>query len=344
MLASLVDAPLDDPQLVYEPKYDGIRAIVQIAAGGVHLWSRLGNEKAHQFPEITAALERWAKRRKAPLVLDGEIVALDGKGEPTGFQQLQGRIHLQEASEGREGRVALIAFDLLRDGDVDYRDRRWTDRRAALEKIFGKTGSRILRISRAVRGDGRALYKDAMEQGWEGLIAKHADSLYKSGKRTPDWRKLKIVHEQEFVVGGWTDPRQTRANFGALLLGVYERRATSDGQRLVYAGHTGTGFNEKELARLMKLLRPLATTECPFVPRPKTNEKPHWVRPELVAQIKFTEWTADGRLRHPVYLGLRDDKLATEVVREEAKAEARHSAFRANSHRIPKAAVRDSQD
>src|SRR5260221_12066481 len=322
MLASLVDAPLDDPQLVYEPKYDGIRAIVQIAAdGAVHLWSRLGNEKAHQFPEITAALERWAKRRKAPLVLDGEIVALDGKGEPTGFQQLQGRIHLQEASEGREGRVALIAFDLLRDGDVDYRDRRWTDRRAALEKIFGKTGSRILRISRAVRGDGRALYKDAMEQGWEGLIAKHADSLYKSGKRTPDWRKLKIVHEQEFVVGGWTGPRQTRTYFGALLLGVYESRTPNEAripnpESLLYVGHTGTGFNEKELARLMKLLKPLETKECPFAETPKTNERPHWVRPELVAQIKFTEWTADGKLRHPVYLGLRDDKKPDEVHRE----------------------------
>jgi bifunctional non-homologous end joining protein LigD len=371
MLASLADAPLDDPQLVYEPKYDGIRAIVQIAAGGaVHLWSRLGNEKTHQFPEIAAALERWAKRRNAPLVLDGEIVALDGKGEPTGFQQLQGRIHLQEASGGRQGRVALIAFDVLRDGDRDFRDRPWTERRAALERIFGKTGSPILRISHAVRGDGQALFKDAMEQGWEGLIAKHADSLYKSGKRTPDWRKLKIVHEQEFVVGGWTDPRQTRAYFGALLLGVYapmapgtrpeaaKARSTrheaptthheapnthheapnthhqSPNTRLVYVGHTGTGFNEKELARLMKLLRPLATAKCPFVPCPKTNERPHWVRPELVAQIKFTEWTTDGKLRHPVYLGLRDDKRPTEVVREESKADSRRSAFRPKSDRI----------
>src|SRR5262249_53996660 len=131
-----------------------------------------------------------------------------------------------------------------------------------------------------------------------------------SGKRTPDWRKLKIVQEQEFVVGGWTDPRHTRTYFGALLLGVY------DGDRLVYAGHTGTGFNEKELARVAKLLKALETPECPFTPRPKTNERPHWVKPELVAQIKFTEWTADGKLRHPVYLGLRDDKRPTEVKRE----------------------------
>src|SRR5947199_6666790 len=140
MLASLADAPLNDPHLVYEPKYDGIRAIAEIRGrrsrsdhrSRVSLWSRLGNEKTSQFPEIASALERWAKKRKAPLVIDGEIVALDDKGQPTGFQQLQGRIHLTDGSTGA-ARVALIAFDLLRDGDVDYRDRPWTERRAALE-------------------------------------------------------------------------------------------------------------------------------------------------------------------------------------------------------------------
>ena len=331
MLASLADAPLDDPQLVYEPKYDGIRAIVEIAPKGrVRLWSRLGNEKTRQFPEIAAALEKWARARKEPLVLDGEIVALDAKGEPAGFQQLQGRIHLSGSDAasppdppdppGRSSRVALIAFDILRDGRTDFRDRPLVERRAALEKVFGRTGSPVLRISDQVSGDGRALYKQALDRGWEGLIAKHARSLYKSGKRSPDWRKLKIVHEQEFVIGGWTEPRQTRAYFGALLLGVYE------GRDLVYTGHTGTGFNEKELARVMKLLTPLETKTCPFKTKPKTNEHPHWVRPELVAQIKFTEWTADAKLRHPVYLGLRDDKKATEVRREDA-VRVRSSAF-----------------
>jgi bifunctional non-homologous end joining protein LigD len=367
MLASLADAPLDDPQFVYEPKYDGIRAIVEV--GGrvssqnkakdketrppiVHLWSRLGNEKTHQFPEIAAALQKWARGRNEPLVLDGEIVALDDKGEPTGFQQLQGRIHLggrgseDHARRGDGGRgsagaasarsnpdpiepvdrVALIAFDVLREGKTDYRDRPLRERRAALERIFGRTGSPLLRISRQVRGDGRALYKEAVEHGWEGLIAKQVDSLYKSGKRTPDWRKIKIVHEQEFVIGGWTEPRQTRSYFGALLLGVYEHAAESgttgksripNPASLVYAGHTGTGFTDKELARVMKLLKPLETKESPFKSRPKTNERPHWVRPELVAQIKFTEWTADAKLRHPVYLGLRDDKRPAEVRREE---------------------------
>src|SRR3954471_9356716 len=313
MLASLVDAPLDDPQLVYEPKYDGIRAMVEIAPrGGVRLWSRLGNEKTQQFPEIVAALTDWARRRKQPLVIDGEIVALDAKGDPTGFQQLQGRIHLTDgaAPAASDGRVAFIAFDIIRDGRTDYRERRLTERRAALEKLFAGAASPLLRISEQVRGDGRALYDLALERGWEGLIAKHADSVYKSGKRTPDWRKLKIVHEQEFVVGGWPEPRQTRSYFGALLLRGYE------GAALTYIGHTGTGFNEKELARVMKLLKPLEIKNCPFKNKPKTNERPHWVRPELVAHIKFPEGTSDAKLRHPVYLGLRDDKKPADVVRE----------------------------
>src|SRR5580704_7507010 len=314
MLASLADAPLQDPQLVYEPKYDGIRAIAEIGAPGaargtaaagrgtargaatkgrgaargtgirppVRLWSRLGNDKTSQFPEIAAALGTWAAKRKAPVVLDGEIVALDANGQPTGFQQLQGRIHLiggQGPAPGAESgdalpagaRVAFVAFDILSDGKADLRGRPLLERRAALERAFGRTNSPLLRISEMVHGDGRALYQRALDQGWEGVIAKHAASLYKPGKRTPDWRKLKIVHEQEFVIGGWTEPRQSREYFGALLLGVYEDGA------LVYVGHTGTGFNERELARVMRLLKPLEIKEAPFRSRPRTNERAHWV-------------------------------------------------------------------
>jgi bifunctional non-homologous end joining protein LigD len=327
MLASLTDASLADPQFVYEPKYDGIRAIAEIAPKGrTRLWSRLGNEKTHQFPEVVAALESWARRRTTPLVLDGEIVALDGDGKPAGFQQLQGRIHLREP--GRSS-VALIVFDLLHDGTTDYRRRPLTERRAALERLMTRTND-IIRISRQVRGDGRALYEQALAEGWEGLIAKHAASLYQSGKRTPDWRKIKILHEQEFVIGGWTEPRETRTYFGALIVGVYgvaSRRSSVSSRReppgpspqpLIYVGHIGTGFNERELARVMALLKPLEIKTSPFVSTPKTNERPHWVRPELVAQVTFTEWTTDGKLRHPVYLGLRDDKKAADVRREEA--------------------------
>jgi len=331
MLASLADAPLDDPKLAYEPKYDGIRAIAEVSgatdrpARRVRLWSRLGNEKTDQFPEIAAALERWSRHQKASIVLDGEIVALDAKGQPTGFQQLQGRIHLTEGQNPPRHSAAYIAFDLLREGDTDLRDRPFAERRAALERVFGRTGSPILRISEVAYGSGRALYKRALASGWEGLIAKDVESRYRSGKRTPEWRKLKIVHEQEFVIGGWTEPRQTRPYFGALLLGVFDdipgnaNARKGPGSRagsLVYTGHTGTGFNERELARVMKLLEPLEIHESPFSVRPRTNERPHWTAPKLVAQIKFTEWTADGKLRHPVYLGLRDDKNPRDVRRE----------------------------
>jgi len=316
MLASLADPPLADASLVYEPKYDGIRAIAEVPAApadhDVLLWSRLGNEKSAQFPEIAGALAGWGRRRGEPVVLDGEIVALDEKGQPAGFQKLQGRIHLTDGSAAPTPRrsptpksaalsskpsalqasqpsalqassqpVAFIAFDILRRGRADLRERPLHERRAILEEVFLNTGSPLLRISEQVRGDGHRLYEQALERGWEGLIAKQVDSKYKSGKRTPDWRKLKIVQEQEFVVGGWTEPRQSRQYFGALLLGVYEEapkdvangrtRGARRGQEssansassavgtFTYVGHTGTGFNERELARVMRLLRPLET-------------------------------------------------------------------------------------
>ena len=341
MLASLVEAPLTDPELVYEPKYDGIRAIAEVSETTVRLWSRLGNEKTAQFPEIVAALHAWARRAHASVILDGEIVALDAKGKPTGFQQLQGRIHLSGgATRGARAfspapgvKTAFIAFDLLREDRTDLREEPLTARRESLERVFGGAASKILRLSESVRGDGRALYKRAVDSGWEGLIAKLASSKYRSGRRTPDWRKLKIVHEQEFLIGGWTEPRQSRTYFGALLLGVYDDSAAqgsrlktqgsklkgqkhSQALELIYVGHVGTGFDERELARLMAMLKPLETKSCPFHEPPKSNERPHWVKPVLVAQVKFTEWTSDGRLRHPAYLGLRDDKKPEDVRRE----------------------------
>jgi bifunctional non-homologous end joining protein LigD len=381
MLASLADPPLADPGLVYEPKYDGIRAIADVPAGtssdAVVVWSRLGNDKTAQFPEIAAALTTWARRRSEPVVLDGEIVALDGQGRPAGFQKLQGRIHLTEGPAARTPRrspkaanakalslkalsqkalshktlspppsalqqpVAFIAFDILRRGRTDLREHPLHERRKILEEVFSNTRSPLLRISDQVRGDGRALFDQAHEQGWEGLIAKQIDSKYKSGKRTPDWRKLKIVKEQEFVVGGWTEPRQSRQYFGALLLGVYGDSG------LTYVGHTGTGFNERELARLMRLLQPLETTACPFAVRPKSNERAHWVRPTLVAQVKFTEWTDDNKLRHPVYLGLRDDKKPEEVRREtktNANVRSGSSRIQSGTPRSMPAQVRRTPD
>ena len=314
MLATLEEAPLQSAGLVYEPKYDGIRALVEVDPGRrapVRIWSRLGNEKTAQFPDLVAALTRFAKKLHGPVVLDGEIVALDEKGEPAGFQRLQNRIHLTESnSAAAAGRVALIAFDILRDGDEDLRPAPLDERRARLERVFRNTGSPILRLSDVVPGDARELFQHALGHGWEGLIAKEAHSVYHSGKRTRDWRKIKIVHEQEFVVGGWTDSRTADRPFGALLLGYYE------GGGLKYAGHTGSGFNQRELERVIRLLKPLEVAASPFTTRPRTNERPHWTKPSLVAQLKFTEWTDDGLLRHPIYLGMRDDVKPEDVRRE----------------------------
>jgi bifunctional non-homologous end joining protein LigD len=319
MLAALDEAPLCDPHLVYEPKYDGMRALVEVIPGadrsGVSIWSRLGNDKTSQFPELVRTLDRFRHKLKAPILLDGEIVALDETGEPAGFQHLQGRIHLTGIPRDRPGRspkidVALIVFDVLRDGQEDLRSLPLTTRRARLERIIGAAGGDTLRLGEFVPADGRALYREAQARGWEGLIAKAADSLYRTGRRSRDWRKLKIIKRQEFIIGGWTEPRDSRPFFGALLLGVY------DGPRLRYVGHAGAGFTHAELARVHALLRKVETATCPFDHRPLTNERPHWTDPRLVAEIKFTEWTADGKLRHPTYLGLRDD-VRPETIRRE---------------------------
>jgi bifunctional non-homologous end joining protein LigD len=318
MLASLGGAPLEDGHLAYEPKYDGIRAIVEVepggAAGSVRVFSRTGRDKAAQFPELVSALAQYGRGLKAGLVLDGEVVALDARGEPAGFQHLQGRIHLTGARDvraamGRVG-VAFIAFDILRDGGQDLRGLSLAVRRARLERAFGDTGSGLLRLSEFVPADGRGLYQRALANGWEGLVAKHLDSRYRSGQRSPDWRKVKITLEQEFVVGGWTEPRGARGGFGALLLGIQA------GGALEYVGHTGTGFTEAELRRVRALLAPLEADACPFRTVPATNERAHWARPVLVAEVRFAAWTADGKLRHPVYLGLRDDVAPDDVTRE----------------------------
>ncbi len=317
MLATLEDAPLQRKGLIYEPKYDGIRALVEINPAQrppVRLWSRLGNDKTAQFPDLAAALTSFSRELKKAIVLDGEIVALDEHGEPAGFQRLQNRIHLTAPdTRTAAGRVAFIAFDILRDGDEDVRPLPLTERRARLDRVFRNPGSPILRRSEVVADDGRELHRQALERGWEGLIVKDASSVYHSGKRTRDWRKLKIVQEQEFIVGGWTEARTTGRPFGALLVGYY------DNGTLKYAGHSGGGFDQRELDRLIRLLKPLEIPTSPFSIRPRTNERPHWTRPVLVVQLKFTEWTDDGLLRHPIYLGLRDD-VVPETVKREKKA------------------------
>lgn len=348
MLASTGDAPLDSAALAYEPKYDGIRAIVSVGPPSeVRFWSRLGNEKTVQFPEIATALHDWARTLDDPVILDGEIVALDARGEPTGFQNLQGRIHVKNppprATEPRRHgeplSLALIVFDVLRIGDQDLRPLRLKERRARLEKLLRGMDDPRIRISMQVAGDGRALHARAQEEGWEGLIAKRLDSIYRSGKRSPDWRKLKLVRRQVCVVGGWTDPRGSRPFFGALLLGIHDDRG-----RLEYVGHTGAGFTDAELGRVWKQLHALETKASPFATTPKTNERPHWTKPKLVAEVKFTEWTTDRKLRHPTYLGLRDDIKPEDVKKEPdvvfKKPVGRATAPPAHARRGPRSSAR----
>ena len=329
MLAVVADAdpPLTDPQLLYEPKYDGIRAIVEVAPGEprprVRFWSRNGNEKTTQFPEIAAALETWAQALTAPVVIDGEIVALHADGRPAGFQRLQNRINV--SVPGYRSRkpilppdqqpAALIAFDLLRDGDTDWRARPLIERRAALEALFRRAPapSSTLRLTEQSRGDGRDLYRRAQEEGWEGLLVKAARAPYRDGRRSPEWRKMKLLKQDEFVVGGYTEPKGTRVRFGSLILGIWPARGGKKAAGLTYIGDVGTGFTHGELERVWRLLEPLRTETCPFAVRPKPLGVPRWVKPVLVAQVRYTEMTDDQRLRHPVYLGLRDDKEAMEV-------------------------------
>jgi bifunctional non-homologous end joining protein LigD len=325
MLATLAEAPLKQKGLVYEPKYDGIRALVEIVPSArgarVHIWSRNGNEKTAQFPAIVKALEAAGRKLEAPVVLDGEIVALDERGRPAGFQRLQGRMHLLGARDVERAEQAqpaiFIAFDILRDGKNDLTRLPLTERRKRLERVIAllKADEHLIRLSEQVKDDATGMYERAMKEKWEGLIAKDAASTYQPGRRSPAWRKIKLLQEQEFVVGGWTEPRQTRQHFGALLLGVHDEKSGD----LKYVGHTGTGFDQKALDRVSKLLKARETKTSPFSEKIKTNEPAHWVRPDLVAQVRFTEWTADNKLRHPVYLGLRDDKGAREVIREGAK-------------------------
>ena len=322
MLATLADPPLRQPGLIYEPKYDGIRAIVDLRPGGeVHLYSRNGNEKTNQFPGLARALKTFASKLKAPLVIDGEVTALDKKGRPLGFQHLQGRLHLQ--SEHHLGLLdagspaALFTFDILREGHEDLRGLPTIARRLRLQRAFKPSPSlsHLLRVTEIAIDDGEPMYQRALDEGWEGLIVKDGMGVYESGRRSPTWRKLKVLQEQEFVIGGWTEPRLSRQGFGALLVGYYDAPGGKSGQ-LIYAGSVGTGFTGKELDRVYRLLKARERTASPFKDRIKTRERQHFVAPELVAQIKFTEWTQEGYLRQPVYLGLRDDKPARDVVRE----------------------------
>jgi bifunctional non-homologous end joining protein LigD len=295
MKAVLTDQPFSDPAWIFERKLDGVRCLAARDGREVRLLSRTGREMSDSYPELAEAISGEAVD---DFVVDGEIVAFEHG--ITSFSRLQRR--------GQE-RVAvyLYLFDVLALAGHDTTGLPVRSRKALLRRSLDFHG-RVRYLQHRNR-DGEALFRDACERGLEGLIAKRADSTYVHG-RSRDWLKLKCSHEQELVIGGYTAPRGSRTEFGALLVGYYE-----DG-RLRYAGKVGTGFDRHTLESLGKRLRSLERDTPPFADVHPVPPGTGWVEPELVAQIGFTEWTRDGRLRHPRYLGLRDDKPAREVVRE----------------------------
>ena len=294
MKAVLTDDRFSDPGWIFERKLDGIRCVAIKADRRVRLLSRNHLSLNSRFPEVVEALEEDAATQ---FVLDGEVVAF--AGAQTSFARLQQRGE-------RPVSVFYYVFDILHLAGEDTTDLPLRERKAVLRRALAFHGP--VRLTPHRNADGEALFREACRKGWEGLIAKRADSRYVHG-RSRDWLKLKCSAEQELVIGGYTPPKGSRTDLGALLLG------DDDGGRLRYAGKVGTGYDTATLRSLRARLDALAVARSPFddVVRERAV---HWVRPELVAQVAFTEWTRDGRLRHPRYLGLRDDKSAGEVVRE----------------------------
>ena len=310
MLATLTDDRFSDPDWLFERKLDGERCLAFCRNGRVTLKSRRQNVVSDAYPEIVAALEK--RRITDDFIVDGEIVTF--VGTQTSFQQLQRRIHLRAPDRIVRSSVPVFyyLFDLVHLGAHDLTDVPLVDRKALLKQAF--TYRSPLRFSTHRIGRGERYFDEACRRGWEGIIAKDGRSPYIHG-RSKSWLKFKCSFGQELVIGGYTDPKGSRFGFGALLVGHY------DGDRLVYAGKVGTGFDAATLRDLTERLLALETDASPFATvgaarRDVAGEAVHWVRPKLVGQVAFSEWTTDGRLRHPRFEGLRDDKAAREVVRE----------------------------
>jgi DNA ligase D-like protein (predicted ligase) len=308
MKAKLNDRPFSDPAWVFERKLDGIRASVHRDGNGVTLTSRTEKPLTPAYPELVEALEA---EPAGDFVADGEIVAFDGTR--TSFERLQGRMGIHDPRLARLTGIPvfLYLFDLLEFDGHDLTGLPLRTRKAALRRAFSFHGPVRYTPHRNERGED--FFREACAKGWEGLIAKRAESTYVYG-RSSDWLKLKCSSEQELVIGGFTPPQGSRKHFGALLVGYYE-----EGE-LRYAGKVGTGFGEKTLAKLGAELEALAVPKSPFVRGGGQPRLARWVEPRLVGQFAFGEWTRDGKLRHPRYLGLREDKRPEEVVREDQGA------------------------
>jgi bifunctional non-homologous end joining protein LigD len=304
MLATLTDRRDFDGDWLLERKFDGERCVARKAGSEVRLESRTGKDLTSTYPEVSTAVAAQPWRE---LLLDGEVVAFDG--DQTSFTRLQQRLGAANPSPRlvAEFPVVYCVFDLLEIDGEDLTGQPFVERRSRLQKSVEP--GEALEPTEAWSDDSEGRFVAACRSGWEGLIAKRADAPYVAG-RSKNWLKLKCVWEQELVIGGYTDPAGSRTDFGALLVGYYEKGS------LRYAGKVGTGYTNSILHDLGAKLRALETAESPFVDARPIPRGAHWTRPELVAQIGFAEWTNDARLRQPRFLGLRDDKDPAEVVRE----------------------------
>jgi bifunctional non-homologous end joining protein LigD len=315
MKATTGDLPRGDGW-AFEIKWDGMRAIGFVADGRLRLQSSNLIDVTGRYPELAPLGEVLAGHR---VILDGELVAFDDRGRPS-FSLMQQRMHVGSPREAAQ-RVAAVPvvwmiYDLLHLDDVDLFEVPYLERRRLLADLVPPGPS--WQVPAHHQGDAEALFDAAKEQGLEGLVAKRIDSRYEPGRRTPNWRKVKVRLRQELVVGGWlAGSGEREGRLGALLVG-YQVDDGAGGRRLHYAGRVGTGFTQAELRRVGSILDPLATDQCPFDPRPPrpVDRAAHYVDPVLVAEVEFGEWTPDDRLRHPSYLGLRDDKDPADVVKE----------------------------
>ena len=302
-LAQLVDEAPEGDEWLHEQKFDGYRILAELDGKKLHLYSRRFNDWTTQFPTVVEAV---ADLRAKSAVIDGEVCVVMPDGR-TSFQALQNSFGRRDAS------IVYFVFDLLELDGEDLTDLPLEQRKARLAKLVATKRSSI-RYSDHVIGDGGKFFKLACKQGLEGIVSKRRDKPYAPG-RGRSWVKTKCILRQELVIGGFTDPEGSRSGVGALLVGYHEKG------KLVYAGKVGTGFSMKMLGELRRALEPYELAKCPFTPEPArawTGPNRHWVAPVLVAEVAFSEWTDDGRLRHPSFQGLRSDKPATEIVRERA--------------------------
>jgi bifunctional non-homologous end joining protein LigD len=300
MLATLVDAPFDSKEWVFETKWDGIRLVAEKRGHTVKLWSRNGIDVTERYGLILPTLQRI----DGSCVLDGELCALDEHGRSR-FQLIQNALN-------RKATLLYVVFDILFVGNEDIRKEPLLERKERLKALLPRNP--LLRYSEHVAEFGKREFAKAQRAHEEGVIAKRAASFYYSGKRTREWLKFKAVHQQEIVIVGYTEPRRSRKYFGSLVLAVRDKA----GKRWVYVGHVGTGFDYAALKSLYGTMQPLRTDKKPFDQKVKDETATTWLRPALVGEVKFTEWTSDGEMRHPVFLGLRTDKKPLNVVREQA--------------------------